>query len=216
MKKKVDVVIVLDRSGSMKPIKSATIKGYNNYLEEQRKTEADVTVTLVQFDDRFQVDYEAVDIKEVNKLNSDTYIPRGLTALLDAIGKTIKITKSRCKALKKNSKPEKTIFVIITDGYENNSTKYNRRDIFNKIRKLEEKENWEFVFLGANQDAIQEAKNYGISAKKAMTYAFDEDGTDDMYISLGQTISACIRGKEFEFTDEQREKQKRSPKLFRI
>ena len=210
MKKKVDIIILLDRSGSMHSVKKETISGYNNFLGEQKKLKSKVSISLFQFDDRFQTDYEMVDIGNVKRLNDDTFVPRGLTALLDAIGNTIKITNKRYKTLESNNIPDKTIFVIITDGQENNSTKYNRDRIFKKIRKMEEENKWEFVFLGANQDAICEANKYGINAKRAMSYAADAIGTKNMFFSLSDNIRASVANEEdFEFTDEQREKQKR-------
>lgn len=210
MKKTVDIIILLDRSGSMQSIKHETINGYNNFLLEQRKLKSNAFLTLIQFDDRYQIDYEAVDLNKVEVLNYDTYIPRGLTALLDAIGKTIKLLNKRYKAVKKGNIPDKTIFVIITDGLENNSTKYTRDEIFKKIRKNENKNGWEFVFLGANQDAIVEANKYGIPAKRAMTYASDALGTRAMFSSLSYSVNQCMENDvEFEFTKEQRDKQKR-------
>ena len=210
MKKDVDIIVVLDRSGSMQSIKNETISGFNSFVNEQRKLDYHSSLTLVQFDDRYQIDYESVDIKKVQELNTDTFVPRGLTALLDAIGKTIKTTRDRYSKLVKNDLPDKTIFVIITDGQENNSTKYNRKRIFKKIRKMEKEHNWEFVFLGANQDAISEANNYGINAKRAMTYAADKVGTTDMFFSLSANIEESLEnGGEFEFTNDQRDKQKR-------
>ncbi len=210
MKKDVDIIVVLDRSGSMQSIKNETISGFNSFVSEQKKLDYRSSLTLVQFDDRYQIDYESVDINKVPELNTDTFVPRGLTALLDAIGKTIKTTRDRYSKLVKNDLPGKTIFVIITDGQENNSTKYNRKRIFKKIRKMEKEHNWEFVFLGANQDAISEANNYGINAKRAMTYAADKVGTTDMFFSLSANIEESLEnGGEFEFTNDQRDKQKR-------
>lgn len=210
MKKTVDIIILLDRSGSMQSIKEETINGFNNFLMEQQKLKTKTFLTLAQFDDKYQIDYEAVDLSKVEKLNEGTYLPRGLTALLDAIGKTIKLTKKRYKLVEKANIPEKIIFVIITDGQENNSTKYTREKIFMKIRKEENKSGWEFVFLGANQDAIKEASNYGIKAKRAMTFAADALGTEDIFFALSSNIGeSIVNESEFEFTNKQRDKQKR-------
>ena len=210
MKKTVDIIILLDRSGSMRSIKTETINGYNNFLMKQQRLKCKTVLTLAQFDDKYQIDYEAVDLSKIENLNEDTYLPRGLTALLDAIGKTIKLTKKRYKLVEKANIPEKTIFVIITDGQENNSTKYTRDKIFKKIRKEENKNGWEFVFFGANQDAIKEASNYGIKAKRAMTFAADALGTEDVFFALSSNIGeSIVNESEFEFTNEQRKKQKR-------
>ena len=210
MEKKVDITIVLDRSGSMKSIREETIRGYNRFISDQLENKINARITLIQFDHEYQVLFEAVKLKHVNKLTGDTYRPRGLTALLDAIGKTIKLSKDRYKLIKKEKRPDRILFVIITDGQENNSTSYNRDMIFKKIRKMESKHSWEFIFLGANQDAISEAENYGIKAKRAMTFAADAVGTNDVFEAISNNACYSLTtNEEFEFTDEDREKQKR-------
>lgn len=210
MQKKVDITIVLDRSGSMQSIKKETIEGFNRFISSQLKNGINASITLVQFDHEFQVLYEDVKLKNVNELSDDLYEPRGLTALLDAIGKTIKLGNDRYKNTKRGKRPDKMLFVIITDGHENNSSKYTRKKIFKKIRMMEDKHGWEFIFLGANQDAIAEAGNYGINAKRAMTFAADVVGTGDVYATLAFNICCCYANdEEFEFTSKDREKQKR-------
>ena len=210
MEKIIDITIVLDRSGSMQSIKKETILGFNEFISSQLKMKINARITLVQFDHEYEVLYEAVKLKHVNKLNGDIYQPRGLTALLDAIGKTIKLSKDRYKLIKKETRPDRILFVIITDGQENNSTSFNRDMIFKKIKKMESKHSWEFIFLGANQDAISEAKNYGINAKRAMTFAADAVGTGDIYEAVSNNICYSLAiNDEFEFTDEDRKKQKR-------
>jgi uncharacterized protein YegL len=209
-KKKIDITFVLDRSGSMLTIQEETIKGFNDFLNSQKNTGGEATITLAQFDDQYEMLYEEVKLKEVKELNSSTYVPRGMTALLDAIGKTIKLTRKRHKLLNKDKQPDKVLFVIITDGFENSSIVYTREKIFKKIRKMEDKHQWEFVFLAANQDAIAEAHHYGIKANKAMTFAADKPGTEGVFLSLHENIDDMyLMDKDFEFTDEQREKQKR-------
>jgi len=209
MEKTVDITIVLDRSGSMDSIKEETIKGFNGFVSSQLEMKINARITLVQFDHKYEVLYEAVKLKHVNELNDEIYQPRGLTALLDAIGKTIKLSNDRYNN-EKEKRPDKILFVIITDGEENNSTSYNRDMIFKKIRKMEKKHGWEFIFLGANQDAISEARNYGIDAKRAMTFAADKVGTDDMYKTISHNVCNYMANDvRFEFSDEDREKQKR-------
>ncbi len=210
MEKTVDITIVLDRSGSMQSIKKETIEGYNGFISGQLNNKTNARITLVQFDHEYELVYEAVKLKDVNEMNDDSYIPRGLTALLDAIGKTIKLSNNRYKVARKEKRPDKKLFLIITDGQENNSTLFTRAMIFKKIKKMEEKHGWEFIFLGANQDAISEAQNYGIKTKRAMTYAADAVGTEHVYFSISNNIMACMaEDKEFEFTEEDRKKQKR-------
>lgn len=119
-------------------------------------------MSFVQFDDVYEAIYEGKNIDEVQYLNCDSFQPRGLTALLDAVGTSIQTAKKRIKKLSKKERPEHVIFAIITDGMENASTKYTRTEIFDKIRKIEKKDGWKFVFIGANQDAISEASKFGI------------------------------------------------------
>lgn len=210
MEKSADITIVLDRSGSMKSIKEKTIEGFNGFISSQLKMKVNARMTLVQFDHEYQLLYEAVKLKHVNELNDYTYIPRGMTALLDAIGKTIKLTSTRYNNISEEKRPDKMIFVIITDGHENASTSFSREKIFKMIKKMENKRNWEFIYLGANQDAIAEACKYGIMEKRAMTFAADSDGASHLFKSLSDNVSRCIKNDtEFEFTVDQRDKQKR-------
>ena len=208
MKKRVDIAVVLDRSGSMQSIKGATINGFNEFISDQLEMKLNTRVTLMQFDDVYEVLYESVKLKHINELNNETYQPRGMTALLDAIGNTIKILNDKYKRKKKENRPEKVLFVIITDGHENSSSHYTRKMIFKKIKKMEDKRGWEFIFLGANQDAIREAGNYGIKARKAMNFTADNLGTINAFKSVKKNVMHCMAiDKEFEFTDEDRRKQ---------
>ena len=208
MKKTVDIVVVLDRSGSMEVIKNETISGFNKFVKTQKKTGVASRFTLAQFDSEYELVYEQLPIQEVPKMTQHTFVPRGVTALLDAIGKTIKNTR---KYQKLNLKTEyKTIFVIITDGEENASTDYTRDDIFKKITKMQKKHQWEFVFLAANQDAIATAGNYGISAKKAIRFAADKVGTEDVFESVSEKVLFSLREERpISFSDEDRIKQER-------
>jgi uncharacterized protein YegL len=210
MKKTLDITVVLDRSGSMQALTNETINGFNEFINSQKKLDTEVKVTLIQFDHEYIINYEAVNINRVPALNMMTYVPRGGTALLDAIGKTIKMTKNRHKLMGETDAPDKTMIVIITDGYENSSTKYTAEIIFKKIKKMEEKRGWEFIYLGANQDAIRVAGNYGIESKRAMSYAFDKTGTSDMFRAVSNSIHfSMMNNKDFAFTEKQRMKQKR-------
>jgi Mg-chelatase subunit ChlD len=204
------ITIVLDRSGSMEEIATQTIAGFNSFLKEQQSVKGDAKITLVQFDHEYQPVYEAIDLQKAPALNRKSYVPRGMTALLDAIGATIKSTRAKIKLMKEHERPSKVIFVVITDGHENHSRQYSRRDIFNKISKMEEKHKWEFVFLGANQDAIDEAGRLGVKAHKAMTFAADEHGTNAMFFDLSRNIAECRENDiDFNFSPEQRKKQQR-------
>jgi Mg-chelatase subunit ChlD len=204
------ITIVLDRSGSMEEIAKQTIAGFNSFLKEQQSVKGDAKITLVQFDHEYQPVYEAIDIHIAPELTRKTYVPRGMTALLDAIGTTIKSTREKIKLMKEHERPSKLIFVVITDGHENHSRYFSRKDIFNKISKMEEKHKWQFVFLGANQDAIDEAGRLGVKAHKAMTYAADSMGTEAMFFDLSRNIAECReKDVDFNFSIEQRKKQQR-------
>lgn len=154
------IIVVLDRSGSMESVKSATIEGFNALLFAQKKLDQPAKFTLVQFDDQYETVYQNVDIREARGLTEETFVPRGGTALLDAVGKTIVA----------NKKDMDVLFVIVTDGHENQSREYNINqinDLISHYRKM----GWEFTFIGANQDAISTACKLGISQQSALTYS---------------------------------------------
>lgn len=206
-----DITIILDRSGSMGSIKDATIEGFNTFLKDQKKDEYKSRVSFVQFDDVYEAVYEGKNIDEVQYLNCDSFQPRGLTALLDAVGTSIQTAKKRIKKLSKKERPEHVIFAIITDGMENASTKYTRTEIFDKIRKREEKDGWKFVFIGANQDAISEASKFGIKREQALEFSADSIGVKNAMTSLSMKMYNMKRNssKRFLFDEEDRKKQER-------
>jgi uncharacterized protein YegL len=213
MKNSVDITIVLDRSGSMQSVAGETILGFNTFLSGQKSGAYKANLTLVQFDHEYELLYQALDIYEALPLTHETYIPRGMTALLDAIGKTINATKDRIKLLNNQGAFPKVIFVIITDGHENNSKVFNRSQIFEKITKMEKKHNWEFVFLGANQDAIEEASFMGISKSRAMTFKANGKGVKMMFHALSENVQfMCASDSSFAFKEDQRKEQDLPPK----
>ncbi|MCB9057817.1 MAG: VWA domain-containing protein [Calditrichae bacterium] len=198
-----DITIVLDRSGSMEEIREFTIKGFNTFVKQQKKTEGKAALTLVQFSNKFETLYEARDIKKVKDISYQTYVPHGTTALLDTIGHSILAADSRIAEFK----PDHIIFVIITDGYENASYKYNLSAI-NEL--IDERKEWEFVFLGANQDAIKEAGSMGISPDRSLTFLADSEGVTDLFYDVSNNIKNVREGKsDFFFSQEQRKKQNR-------
>jgi uncharacterized protein YegL len=201
------IYVVLDRSGSMQTIKDETIAGFNAFLSEQIERNPKSLLSMIQFDHIIEKLHTALPIGAVPPLTTDTYIPRGTTALLDAIGFTLVNASEKHQMLKQK---HTSIAVIITDGQENSSYEFNQCQIFKMIRHFEEQFNWQFVFLGANQDAIREASKYGISAKRSMSYAHDKRGVEDMFSALSQNIVACcLNESEFEFTSAQRDSQNR-------
>jgi hypothetical protein len=209
MSKFTQIVVVLDRSGSMQSIKSDTIGGFNQFLDEQKKLKGKAKMTLVLFDDQYDVVFTDVDIQDVKDLDDNTFVPRGLTALLDATGKTINSTYSAIKSAKKKDKPEQVVFVVITDGMENNSKEFTREALFNMITEMKEKDKWEFMFLGANQDAISEGGQYGFDAGSSLTYGANEKGVSTSYAMMSDKIGSYrSMGKMKSFTDEERNEAK--------
>jgi len=171
-----DIVIVLDRSGSMASVLQETIGGYNGFIEGQKKVAGECNVALVQFDNEYECVYAGKPVAEVPILDDKTFVPRGWTALLDAVGKTIKDTSARILATQKALRPAKVLVVIITDGGENSSKEYDYSKIHSMISDLRTS-NWEFVFLAANIDVASYSDKLGIARGNAMKYTSDGAGT---------------------------------------
>lgn len=189
--KDVELVFILDRSGSMGGLESDTIGGYNSMLSKQKKEKTGkVSVTTVLFDDQYELLYNQVPIEKVSPMTEKEYYVRGSTALLDAIGKTVMQVKANQD--KKEIK-DKVLFVIITDGMENASREYRADQIKKLIEERKEKDNWEFLFLGANIDAIGAAQNIGIDSSRAVRFKSDKKGTAKNYEVLNEAIKE-IRG----------------------
>ena len=163
-----EIVMVLDRSGSMSGCQDATIKGFNEFLEEQKKEPGEASLTLAQFDHEYEVVHDGKPLVDVLPLTSQTFQPRGTTALLDAIGTTINSVGRRLEATAEADRPGKVLFVILTDGIENASREFQCKQVFDMIHHQEDKYNWKFVFIGADQDAIASAASLGIKAAAAM------------------------------------------------
>lgn len=184
-----DISIILDRSGSMDSIKTDTIGGFNSFLKEQQSVGGECTISLYQFDDRYEMIYEGKKIKNAPSLNNETFVPRGWTALLDAIGRTINSTGARLSKMKESDRPSKVIIVIVTDGQENQSKEFTKNQIFDMITHQKNNYNWQFVFLGANQDAIKVAGDYGIAKSSTLTYATSSIGTQSAYRSFSSNLA---------------------------
>ena len=188
--KPTQIVVVLDRSGSMQSIATPTVDGLNSFIKEQRNAKGDATLTLVQFDHEYQVDYTARPINEVKDLiNGETFQPNGTTALFDAVGKTINDLNTT----------DDVIFVIITDGHENASKEYDQKKVFGLI---EEKKNmgWNFLFLGANQDAIKAGASMGISANNSVNYNATTSSVNTLYSNVSSKVSN-FRSSKFDGLD---------------
>lgn len=179
-----ELVFILDRSGSMSGLEKDTIGGFNSLIQKQRKEKGKCYVSCVLFDDVQEVIYDRVPLNEVKKMTQKQYYARGCTALLDAMGGTIHYIGN----VHKYSKEEigKTLFIIITDGLENNSKRYTYVTIKQMVERQKEKYGWEFIFIGANMDVIQEANKFGID--QAVRYACDEEGTALNYSVLSENI----------------------------
>jgi uncharacterized protein YxeA len=205
-----DITIVLDRSGSMQIVKKDTIGGFNTFLKEQQKAPGTASITLHQFDDVYETVLNGVDIKRAAPLNETTYVPRGWTALLDAIGNSILSTGERLGRIPEADRAGKVVFVIITDGEENKSHSFTLDRIQTMITHQREKYAWEFVFLGANQDAIQAGTRMGMLAGQTMTYASNSMGTKGAFAAVACNVASYRstgQTADLNFTASQREEQ---------
>lgn len=187
-----EIVFILDRSGSMSGLEADTIGGYNSLLEKQKKETGEAVVTTVLFDDQYDMLCDHADIKKIPTMTEEEYYARGCTALLDAIGKTINHVGNRQKYAPDNEVPGKTMVVITTDGYENASREFSQPQIKTMIEQQKEKYGWEFLFLGANIDAVSTARNYGIAPDRAVKYEADSVGTRTNFDAVSETVS-CVR-----------------------
>ena len=183
-----ELVFILDRSGSMSGLESDTIGGFNGMLMKQKKEEGEVNVTTVLFDDAIEVIHDRFPLDVVEPLTDEDYYVRGCTALLDAVGSTVKKVENIQKRLPEEMKAEKIIFVITTDGQENASHEYTYKMVKELIEQ-NQKTGWEFIFLGANIDAVKEASNLGIRQKRAVTYRNDSKGVQLNYMVAGNIVS---------------------------
>jgi uncharacterized protein YfkK (UPF0435 family) len=174
------IVNILDESGSMSDIKSDTIGAYNGFIREQKKVEGEAECFLVKFNTKIEKVYEKMNIQNVSLIDENSYKPCNYTKLLDAIGHTLKDVKMKIKSLSDEDKPEKVLFVITTDGKENRSTDFTREKIFEKIQKCEKK-GYRFIYLGANQDAIQEGGKIGINKFNTVTWSADANGINTAF-----------------------------------
>lgn len=215
--KKVEVVFILDRSGSMSGLEADTIGGFNATLKKQKKEPGEVIWSTVLFDDKHEVIHDRVPINQIEKLTEDEYYVRGCTALLDAIGRAIHHIGNVHKYARKEDIPEKTLFVITTDGMENASVEYTYKDIKKMISHKQKKDGWEFLFLGANMDAVSVASRMGIRRERAATYLNDAEGISTNYTAVGETITALRMCKldydEDVFADVRADFEKRSKKV---
>ena len=187
-----ELVFILDRSGSMSGLEQDTIGGYNSLLTKQKKEPGEATITTVLFDDHYELLHDRINIKGVLPITEKEYFVRGCTALLDAVGRTIDKISSAQKHTDEAERAEKVMFVITTDGMENASREYSYRKIKAMIERQKEKDGWEFLFIGANIDAVETASKFGISADRAANYHADGKGTAVLYDTVSETV-CCMR-----------------------
>lgn len=184
-----ELVFILDRSGSMGGLEQATIDGFNEMLNKQKMKTGCATVTTVLFDDEYELLHDSENLCDVSPLTEKEYFVRGTTALLDAIGKTITMNKRLCKNSAGDCKTSKVLYVIITDGMENASVEYSYPQIEKMILEQKHK-GWEFIFLGANMDAVKLAESIGIESNRAVTYKPDQEGIELNYSVVSEVVSS--------------------------
>lgn len=188
-----EMVFILDRSGSMSGLETDTIGGFNATIEKQKKLDGKAYVTTVLFDNVSETIHDRVPLEEIGKMTNKEYYVRGSTALLDAVGLTIKHIENIHKYIRKEDVPEHTVFVITTDGYENASQKFDSKTVKDMVKEKNDKCGWEFIFLGANIDAVQTASGLGIKADNAATFTASSAGVASTYDAMDEAM-CCVRG----------------------
>lgn len=185
-----EIVFILDRSGSMSGLEADTIGGFNSMIAKQQKEPGDALISTVLFDNFSQVIHDRVSINEVSPMTEKEYYVRGCTALLDAVGEAIRHIRNIHKYARPEDVPEHTLFVITTDGMENASFRYDKETVKQMIEQQKEKYGWEFLFLGANIDAVGTAGSIGIQEDKAVNFHCDSVGTQLNYEVISDAICA--------------------------
>ena len=184
-----EIVFILDRSGSMSGLEEDTIGGFNSMIEQQKQGEGEALISTVLFDNVSEVIHDRVPVKSVALLTREDYSVRGCTALLDAIGGAIHHIGNIHKYAREEDVPEHTLFVITTDGMENASRRYDSETVKKMIERQKAKYGWEFLFLGANINAVETASRFGIGADRAVNYHSDHQGTQLNYEVLSEAVS---------------------------
>ena len=189
-----ELVFILDRSGSMSGLESDTIGGFNALIEKQKREAGECFVTTALFDDKYELLHDRVALDAVRPITQKEYFVRGSTALLDAIGRTLDKTKNAQANTAQSGRAEKVVFVIITDGQENASREYRIDRVKEMIERETQEHGWEFLFLGANIDAISVAAGFGIAPDRAVTYRADAAGTRLNYSVVSDTVASVRAG----------------------
>ena len=187
-----EIVFILDRSGSMSGLEADTIGGYNSMLSKQKKEVGEALISTVLFDDQTEILHDRKNIDKVEQITDKEYYVGGCTALLDAVGGAIHHISHIQKEMPEEEKPEKTLFIITTDGMENASKKYSYDKVKKMVEKRKKKDHWEFVFLGANIDAVEVAGRFGVAADRVVRYECDAEGTALNWTVMSDLVS-CAR-----------------------
>ncbi|MBQ1923022.1 MAG: VWA domain-containing protein [Lachnospiraceae bacterium] len=193
-----EIVFILDRSGSMRGLEKDTIGGYNGMIDKQKKEEGEALVTTVLFDDRIEVPYDRVPLGDLPEMTEKEYYVRGCTALLDAVGTSVERIATIHKYAREEDRPEHTIFIITTDGLENASRRFTYDQVKRLITRQQEESGWEFIFLGANIDAVKAAGDIGIRRERAVNYRCDPVGTKLNYEAMDKAVHSVRMGEELD------------------
>lgn len=193
-----ELVFILDRSGSMSGLESDTIGGFNSMIEKQKKQDGECYVSTVLFDNVSDVLHDRVRLSEIKPMTENDYTVRGCTALIDAIGGAIHHIGNVHKYARPEDVPEHTMFIITTDGMENASRRYSSEKVKAMIERQKEKYGWEFLFIGANIDAVETAARYGIDEDRAVNYRADKKGTHILYESVSQVVGNVRANKNID------------------
>ena len=186
-----ELVFILDRSGSMAPLAEDTIGGFNAMIAKQKKEEGECLVSTVLFANDSRVIHDRLPLSEVPELTDREYYAGGCTALLDAVGGAIRHISTIHRYAREEDVPEKTLFVITTDGMENASRTYSGKQVREMVEKMKKERGWEFIFLAANIDAVETASRIGISSDRAMNYKADKKDTGLLFCRIGRTVRAA-------------------------
>jgi uncharacterized protein YegL len=190
-----ELVFILDRSGSMHGLEADTIGGFNSMIQQQKKEQGEVYVSTILFDNQSTVLHDRIRLKDVPDMTTEEYMVGGATALIDAIGGAIHHIRNIHKYARPEDVPANTMFIITTDGQENASHMYSSAKVKKMIQKQKAKYGWEFLFIGANIDAVETAENFGIEKNRAVNYHADKTGTQVLYKALAKPVSAMRSGK---------------------
>jgi uncharacterized protein YegL len=179
-----EIIVILDRSGSMESLVNDTIGGYNRFIEEQKQVPGEANITTVLFDDQYDLLHDRVNLKNIKPITNKEYFARGWTALLDAIGKTINSIGIQLNNTPEEERPSKVIVLIITDGAENSSKEYNYNQVKEMVERQQKEYNWQFLFFGANIDSFEVGGSLGIKSNLTANFSASKTGLDSVYFSM--------------------------------